>query len=161
MVENLKRKRRRKDESSMDMQEFKKIWDAHDGWNRCMMIVFDNSARWILDWKNYHQVFREERDLEGNLVSSHLVPNSPKGFLKEDGTPDYMDLHDYLTINEELGTLEMKRYFIGTTPDEILDKQVPCKKYGIEVRHVENVQLMIFADENNADARGTYPCSMT
>ena len=145
----------------MDMQEFKKIWDAHDGWNRCMMIVFDNSARWILDWKNYHQVFREERDPQGNLVSSHLVPNSPKGFLKEDGTPDYMDRHDYLTINEELSTLEMKRYFIGTTADEIIDKQVPCKKYGIEVRHVENVQLMIFTDENNVDARGTYPCSMT
>jgi hypothetical protein len=116
----------------MDMQEFKKIWDAHDGWNRCMMIVFDNSARWILDWKNYHQVFREERDLEGNLVSSHLVPNSPKGFLKEDGTPDYMDLHDYLTINEELGTLEMKRYFIGTTPDAILDKQLHILSGDIE-----------------------------
>lgn len=145
----------------MEMAEFKKIWDAHDGWNKCMMIVFDNSARWILDRKKYHAVYEEIKDKDGNVVNRRRLWNSPKGYYKEDKTIDWLPLKDYLTINESLSTLEMKCYFDGITPDEIIDEKENTPNYGIEVRHVENVQLMVFMDDNNAPKHPVYPLSQT
>ncbi len=154
----------------MDMAEFKKVWNAHDGWNKCQLIVFDNSGRWVLNERNYHKVYEMIDDGHGNVKERYL-PDDPRGYFKvnpdtgeylkdEHGEmiPDYKDLRDYLTINEELGTLEMKRYFIGQTEDMIAGGS---PLYGVEVRHVENVQLMIFCDENNPEARPLYPLGMT
>ena len=153
----------------MDMQEFKKVWDAHDGWNRCQLIVFDNSGRWIFADKYYHDHYEKIDDGHGNITKRY-IPNSNYNFMKHDengdlildenGEPiiDYMDLHDCMTINEELGTVERKRYFVGVTAEDI--KQ-GSPLYTIEVRHVENIQLMCFCDENNLEARPLYPASMT
>ena len=151
------------------MAQFKKVWDAHDGWNRCQAIIFDNSGRWIFSDKKYHDHFETYKDGCGNEIKRY-IPNSKYSWMKldADGNPmfakdgtailDYADLHDVLTINEELETLERKRYFVGVTAEDIKNGS---PLYTIEVRHVENVQLMCFCDENNLDARPLYPSSMT
>ena len=144
----------------MDMAEFKKIWDAHDGWNKCMGIIFDNGARWFFDEVNLHKVYEEEKDKNGNVVNKRRIFNSPKAGLKEDGTKDWKTVKEQMTINESLGTLERKTYFAGVTPDEILDDD-HTPNYAIEVRHVENVQLMLFMDDGNVKAHPEYPVSMT
>lgn len=143
----------------MTLDEFKAIWDAHDGWNNCQVIIFDNSGRWYFDRLKYHEVYEDIKDIDGTVVSRRRINNSPKSGLKEDGTKDYMPIKDYLTINEELQTVEMKLFFPGVTIDEKMDPN--CKKYGIEVRHIENIQLMIFRDENNAESHIDYPVSAT
>lgn len=153
----------------MDMAEFKKVWNHHDGWNRCQAIIFDNSGRWIFSDKYYHEYYETIKDANG-YEFKRRIPDSPFCFAKvdADGNPmkdkngmpvlDYMDLHDCLTINEECGTLERKRYFVGVTPEDIKNG---TPLYTIEVRHVENVQLMCFCDENNLEARPLFPSSMT
>ena len=144
----------------MDMAEFKKIWDAHDGWNKCMGIIFDNSGRWIFNDVKLHKVYETETDKDGNVVVKRRIFNSPKAGLKEDGTKDWKTVKEQMTINESLGTLERKIYFAGVTPDEILDDD-HTPNYAIEVRHVENVQLMLFMDDGNVKAHPEYPVSMT
>ena len=66
----------------MDMAEFKKIWDAHDGWNKCMGIIFDNGARWFFDEVKLHKVYEEEKDKNGNVVNRRRIFNSPGNQLK-------------------------------------------------------------------------------
>ena len=153
----------------MDMGEFKKVWNAHDGWKKCMMIVFDNSARWIMNKRRYHPVYDTIDDGCGNIQKRYM-PNDPRGYYKVDENgeylkdengemvPDFMDINEYLTINEELGTLEMKRYFTGQDEEMMLNGS---PLYTIEVRHVENVQLVCFCDENNVEARPYYPEGLT
>ena len=145
----------------MTTEEFMKVWNAHDGWNKCQMIEFDNSQRWFMNRKNYHPVFVETKDKDGNVTSRRKVYNSPKGFLKEDGSIDYQDLHDYLKIDEALGTLEMKTYFVGVPPEERYDEEEFCPKYTIEVHHIENVQLLCFRDDKNQPYMTEFPCSQT
>jgi hypothetical protein len=153
----------------MDVSEFKAVWEAHDGWNKCQLIVFDNSGRWLFNRRRWHKHIEKTTDAYGNEFERHLT-NDPRCFFKVDENgelikdekgeyiPDYMDISEYLTFNEELGTLEMKRWFTGITEE---DKQNDSPMYSIEVRHVENVQMICFCDENNEEARPLYPPSMT
>jgi hypothetical protein len=153
----------------MDVAEFKKVWNAHDGWNKCQLIIFDNSGRWIFNRRRWHKHIDKTTDAFGNTFEKH-TNNDPRGFCKVDENgelvldkngqpiPDYLPISEYLTFREDLGTLELKRWFVGTTEE---DKQNGSPMYSIEVRHVENIQMMCFCDDANEEARPLYPPSMT
>lgn len=144
----------------MTIDEFMKVWNAHDGWKNVMFIIFDNNYRWFFDRKHYHPVYDIEKDSDGNILKKRLKKNDPKSFLKEDGSIDWEPIKNYLVINQSLGTLEMKTPFIGCTAEEINDPNIPFKNYVLEVHHVENVQFMGFRDKDNADSHVVYPTSM-
>jgi hypothetical protein len=149
----------------MNFADFKATWNKFDGWNRCQMIQFDNDMRWVLNERNYHSVYEDIKDDNGNVITKRLIPNDPRGFFKVDETgnyildengqmvPDYKDLHDYIIFEEDIESICRKIYFTGTPPEDMPYSPL----YTIEVRNVENIQLLCFCDENNLEARGLYP----
>ena len=142
----------------MDAAEFQAIWNANDGWNNCQFLHFDNMRTWIFDRKKYHKVYEEEKDEHGIVISRKRIYNSPLACLDADGNVEYEDLHNYLTINPTLSTVERILWFTGVTADEILDGN--CKKYTKEVTPIENIQDMGFRDDNNKDTHIDLPPAM-
>ena len=149
----------------MDYATFKATWNKFDGWNRCQAIIFDNDMRWLMNECNYHKVYENIDDGNGNIIKRY-IPNDPRGFYKVDENGeyildengqmirDYKDLHDYIFFHDDIESLSRKLYFTGSTQEEILEG---TPLYTIEVRHVEMVQLLCFCDENNPEARPLYP----
>ena len=127
----------------MTMEEFKAVWDAHDGWNTIQEIVFDNMMRMYFSRRAYRMY-----DDDGNLITNPALRYG-----------DFLPVRDYFTINEEIGTVEMKMPWPGVTREEEEDPNF--KRYSISVHHVENIQAMFFCDDKNKDYRGNFDLHMT
>ena len=119
----------------MDMSEFRAQLEEHH-WKDCLMaIIFDNSMVWQFNQKE--RTFNEKTQTW------------------EYG--DWMKPEDQLVFCNDGVSIQFKEWL------PMKDRTNPqyAKAYYWTVRHVENVQLMCFCDENNLEARPLYPPSMT
>ena len=127
----------------MTIQEFKKIWEKWDGWNNGMVLIFDNSMRWYFTAREY-----KEKDENGKIITDESQRYG-----------DYVPIRDYFFIDEENSCLYKKNYPGLVTAGQKADPD--NKRYYWEVRHIENLQAMIFCDENNREFRPFFDLSQS
>lgn len=122
----------------MDIAEFKQIFNAKGGYDKIMGMVFDNNMTWLFNRREYNLT-----DADGNPIVKDCERYG-----------DFIPVKDYLIVDEENSCVQMKQWKPGVTAEE--RAKGLSKYYWWEVRHVENIQVMFFCDDNNIDYRGRF-----
>jgi hypothetical protein len=118
----------------MDMATFKSTLNANN-WKTCLMaIIFDNSMRWVFDQRE--RTYNE---------STHTWEYG-----------EYIPPEQTLIFDDANECIKMKE------PFQCRDKTNPNadKWYFYTVRHVENVQAIVFCDESNKEIRPYFDSQM-
>ena len=111
----------------MDMATFRSTLEANN-WKECLMcIIFDNSMRWNFDQCEKHF----DKDKNQWVVDRYIPPEE---------TLVFDDANECIKLKEPYQVRDM------TNPNA-------DKWYYWTVRHVENVQAIVFCDEDNKQIR--------
>jgi len=122
----------------MTLEEFNKLWNSYNGAEYAMAIIFDNNMTWVLNDREYRTT-----DDDGNLIVKDA-----------DRYGDFIRPGDYILIDQENAAIKRKVWHMGVTAEEAHSGQ--SIRYFWEVHPIENIQCIIFCDENNPDWRGYF-----
>ena len=111
----------------MDMANFKSMLEANN-WKTCLMaIIFDNSMRWTFNQCEKHY----DEDKRQWVIDRYIPPEE---------TLIFDDANECIKMKEPFRTRDL------TDPNK-------DKWYFYTVRHVENVQAVVFCDNDNKEIR--------
>lgn len=118
----------------MDINEFMNIMNANNWKQRLMVIIFDNSMRYLFN----------QREMIWDETKASWVPGR------------YLDPEEVLEIDMENQTLSIVETF------KVRDKSDPnADKWRFKsVAHVENVQRIVFCDEGCEEIRPFFDAEM-
>ena len=126
----------------MTLSEFKALWNAYNGDEYVMAIIFDNNMTWICNDREYRT-----KDDDGNTIRKDA-----------DRYGDFITPSEYIIIDEDNAAIKRKVWTTGVTTEEA--RSGKSIRYFWEVHPIENIQCIIFCDENNVDFRGYFDPGM-